>query len=497
MSYLLSAAVSLLVSLGTILGFGHTQPAPQTFTPQMQEVMQQYVQNAVKDDAVVGSTLPIAGQTYNLAGSGVSSSATSIILQSLTIKQTGQKILTGDLSSTFYVTLDPGNNSKQEIVSCTTVAQGASSATLSGCTRGLSPISPYTASTTLQFTHAGGAQVIFSDPPQLFNLYTAKDNNETITGTWNVNSLTINNAPVSSTDAVNKTYADALALAGGATSTEANIGFVQLSKGSNTGLGTASSTSGQAFGGAPLVIENKFATTSPGKLCFTSIWNCLPAAASATGMISPLFISTTSPYSWTATSTFSTTSWNGIGLTFFTPNASTPASSTVPAFNGSNPAVLTPMRVTRMIYLSTSSIAVAASAATSTIFSTSVLGNTLGASGIIHGKVPLSGMTFIAGENPVFEIGYGTASTTINFPVGFVPPVNAGGYLEFWLSGSGTTATQRLTVTGQFGTATTTTKTTSLTQDSTTAKQLIFQVRAPNTTPANFLTAEQAIIEAQ
>lgn len=128
---------------------------------------------------------PIAGATYNLAGSGVSSSATSMTLQNFTIKQTGQKIQDSDLSDTFYLTIEPGNPTKQEIVSCTTVVQNAAgTATLSGCLRGLSPITPYTASTTLQFVHAGGSQVIFSDPPQLFNQYAAKANDELIPGRW-------------------------------------------------------------------------------------------------------------------------------------------------------------------------------------------------------------------------------------------------------------------------------------------------------------------------
>lgn len=151
------------------------------------------LQSTISEDDLLqfGSTLPIAGSTYTLAGSGVTGSATSITLASLTIPQTGQKIVDSDLSDTFYLTLEPGSRTKQEIASCTTVTQnGNGTATLSGCTRGLSPISPYTASSTLQFAHAGGSQVIFSDPPQLFNLYTAKDNLETITNTWTFTSST-------------------------------------------------------------------------------------------------------------------------------------------------------------------------------------------------------------------------------------------------------------------------------------------------------------------
>jgi len=56
----------------------------------------------------LAGTKPFAGATYNLAGSGVTGSATSITLQSLDIPQNGLKIRDSDLSEVFYVTIDPG-----------------------------------------------------------------------------------------------------------------------------------------------------------------------------------------------------------------------------------------------------------------------------------------------------------------------------------------------------------------------------------------------------
>lgn len=136
-------------------------------------------------DKTGAAVQPFGGQTYTLAGNGVTGSATSLTLQSLTIPQTGQKILDADMSTTFFLTLEPSNRTKQEFVACTTVTQNSGgTATLSGCTRGLSPIPPYTASTTLQFVHAGGSQIIFSNPPQFYNQYTARDNAELIPSAW-------------------------------------------------------------------------------------------------------------------------------------------------------------------------------------------------------------------------------------------------------------------------------------------------------------------------
>lgn len=133
----------------------------------------------------LGATKPAALFTYRLSGAGISSSATSLSLNSLTLPQNDYAIQDSDLSSTFYMTLEPGSTDRQEIVSCTTVGTNTgSTVAISGCTRGLSPIYPYTASTTLQFAHSGGAAVVFSDPPQLLNEYPAKANTEIITGDW-------------------------------------------------------------------------------------------------------------------------------------------------------------------------------------------------------------------------------------------------------------------------------------------------------------------------
>lgn len=160
--------------------------------------------------AVQSATLPVAGQTYTLAGSGVSSSATSFTLLSFKIVPSGHLLITADMGDIFYLTLEPGNSARQEIVSCTTVTQNSSgTATLSGCVRGLSPITPYTTSTSYQFSHGGGTQVILSNPPQFHNLYPAKANDETITGSWSVPLV-----PLANANPASKSYVDGIVSAG-------------------------------------------------------------------------------------------------------------------------------------------------------------------------------------------------------------------------------------------------------------------------------------------
>lgn len=154
MPYILTILTAALVTIGSLMG---TQ-------------VRQTVQTVIPDAPLGADIKLFAGFPYYLAGTGISSSASSFTLTSFTIPQTGQEILDGDLESTFYFTLEPGNRTRQEIIGCTTVVQNSdNSATISGCSRGLSPVQPYTASTSLQFAHAGGSTAILSDPPQLFD----------------------------------------------------------------------------------------------------------------------------------------------------------------------------------------------------------------------------------------------------------------------------------------------------------------------------------------
>lgn len=211
----------------------------------------------------LGANTPIAGSTYNLAGSGVTGSATSITLQSFTIVQTGQAIVDGDLPDTFFITIDPGNKRRQEIISCTTVVQNSGGdATLSGCSRGLSPITPYTASSTLEFAHAGGAQVIFSDPPQLFVRYGDKSDTETITGTWGFTSVpTTTDDCTVSTEFCPKSYIDSQVNQGAVTSTREIGGISEVATAKEVASTTAVGSDTVFF------IPTDVATSSPSVTC--------------------------------------------------------------------------------------------------------------------------------------------------------------------------------------------------------------------------------------
>lgn len=254
-----------------------------------------------QEQEMVGATLPIAGVTYSLAGSGTTASATSITLSSLTIPQTGYELVDSDFSDTFYVTLEPGNPKRQEIISCTTVVQNANnSATLSGCSRGLTPFTPFTASTTYAFSHGGGTSVIFSDPPQLFNEFTAKSNAETITRLWTFNihptALSSLGVPTSTYQYVTKQYVDVVALQGAATSTEDTGGIselaTQIEMASTTDLGPT----------RPLVLQAKYATST------CQVAGLYIPITQNDGKISNVCLDLTETYTWTGSHTFSASS---------------------------------------------------------------------------------------------------------------------------------------------------------------------------------------------
>jgi len=158
-------------------------------------------------------------QEFQLSGSGVTATATSITLESFqTPDETN--ITDSDLGTTNYGTLEPGT-SNEEIISFTAVTQnGDGTATLTGVTRGLKFVSPYTADTSLRKAHAGGTIFVVTNNPQLYEDFASISNDETITGTWTFDTAAFprmedaTNDPTSGAMLTTKAYVDALALGG-------------------------------------------------------------------------------------------------------------------------------------------------------------------------------------------------------------------------------------------------------------------------------------------
>lgn len=254
----------------------------------------------VSQPVLLGDTAPFNGTTYTLSGSGVTSSATTVTLSSFTIPQSGYKIADADnIGATFYMTLEPGSRTRQEIVSCTTHTQNAAgTATLSGCTRGLSPMSPYAASTTLRFAHPGGSQVIYGTAAQLFAQYAATANTQTITGQWTFDDndsfrprIDADTDTAVSTAFVTLGQLSRQAISGASNASESTKGIVELA----TAIEQASSTSAGSTA-ALLSLRALYATSSPKIGCdgTANAGALCSVVARNNGTISPLFIGTTS-----------------------------------------------------------------------------------------------------------------------------------------------------------------------------------------------------------
>ncbi len=281
-------------------------------------------QNDPKSPMLGADASVFAGvQTFFLSGSGITSSATSIGLSSLTITQTSQELATIDLAGSggnIYLTIEPGNRTRQEFASCTTVAQSSAdaTATLSGCTRGLSPISPYTASTSMRFAHSGRSTVIISNGPGFYNNFALKNNEESITESWLFASTSTklpgyisqpDNLSGSSTAFASVQFAQNLANQGAATATEAVGGIVELA----TALETASSTN---FGAnRPTALQARYATDTPQSSCASGYsvgGSGCTVIASLLGKIKQAWIDLTAAFTWTGSH-----SWTGSNSHYF------------------------------------------------------------------------------------------------------------------------------------------------------------------------------------
>lgn len=145
-------------------------------------------------------------QPFTLAGAGAVIGDTSIILSSMQSID-GVNLAMTDFGTKGFITLEPGVGTQEEQISFTGLVQNANgTATLSGVSS-VTLLYPYTATSGLRKTHAGGTSVIVSNTSGFYDELTSKDNDETINGTWTFNKVPNSVAlPVNGTDLANKAY---------------------------------------------------------------------------------------------------------------------------------------------------------------------------------------------------------------------------------------------------------------------------------------------------
>ena len=124
----------------------------------------------------------VQARKTTLSGSGVTSTATTVILSALVTPQ-GANITTANFGTLGYGVYEPGTV-REENFSFTIVTQNADgTATLTVVTRGLNFVAGYAETSGLKQAHAGGTDVIISNSAPFYDNFVNKGNDETITGT--------------------------------------------------------------------------------------------------------------------------------------------------------------------------------------------------------------------------------------------------------------------------------------------------------------------------
>lgn len=125
----------------------------------------------------------VQSQATTLAGAGATSTDTSIILTSFTDPD-GVALTMTDFGNIGFGTLEPNSGTNEEQISFTGITQnGNGTATLTGVENVLFK-APYTQTSGLAKTHAGGTQFVISNTSGFYDKMTSKSNDETITGLY-------------------------------------------------------------------------------------------------------------------------------------------------------------------------------------------------------------------------------------------------------------------------------------------------------------------------
>lgn len=291
----------------------------------------------------LGAFNPSGGLTYRLQTS-IGTTDTTINLSSFK-NRSGIALTLANLDTDkIYGTLSP-QTSRSEFVSCTGITQNANgTASLTSCTRGLSDIAPFTASSTLRQSHPGQSVFILSDSPNFFEEYARVRNNQYVSGNWLWASTSypgytalptahsLGNPASSTAEFASVGYVNAISIAGASNASESAKGISELATAIEQASSTVTGTTG-----ANLVLQAKNATSSPGT---TGLWTVITRNS---GKIAQSFFDLTESFSFSSisatlasfTHATTTTSW-GFGSLNYRPPTGTSytASSTILSQDG-------------------------------------------------------------------------------------------------------------------------------------------------------------------
>lgn len=151
-------------------------------------------------------------QNLTLAGSGCGSTDSSIVLNSFALPN-GVLVVMSNFGAIGYATLEPGT-SREENISFTGITQNTDgTATVTGVTRGLSFVSPYTAVSINQIQHGGGSIAVISNSAPFYGNLDSNENDESPTGLWTFTQIPVVSPAVTPTSPLQltpKAYVDSV-----------------------------------------------------------------------------------------------------------------------------------------------------------------------------------------------------------------------------------------------------------------------------------------------
>lgn len=146
-------------------------------------------------DSQLGGNVPASGVTWNLA-SPISTADTQITLIKVTDLR-NNVIDPTDMPTKIYLTLEPTNTENTEGIVCPSSGYTSSTATFTGCTRGLKfSGNSETSVTNNKKQHPSGAIVVISNWGQFYNNFVDVDSAQTIGGNKTASGNWIFNNPV-------------------------------------------------------------------------------------------------------------------------------------------------------------------------------------------------------------------------------------------------------------------------------------------------------------
>lgn len=185
--------------------------------------------------------LYVQAQKFQIAGSGVSSSATSINLVSFKITKpdaSTRDLTMADFGDLGLMVLEPGVSRKEETISFTGITQnGDGSATLTGVTRGITPFSPYGADSSYASAHSGFVTAILSNPAKMYSNLIGITDSPTLANLWTFSQSPIVPYPTLPSHAASKEYVDLVISAGGVDASTVIKGISKLTAASATSMG--------------------------------------------------------------------------------------------------------------------------------------------------------------------------------------------------------------------------------------------------------------------